>query len=366
MTNQAVLSRTPLYESAVKAGGKMVDFHGWELAVQFSSILDEHKAVRSACGIFDVSHMGQVFVTGPDAHKFVQHVNANDVKPVPGKGVYSHVLNERGGVVDDVINFCLSPERFLIVVNSATTDKDFVWFQKHAAGMNVKLENASARFGMIALQGPKAPELMKELWPKSVEVSRFGIMEATIHGDEGYIVRTGYTGEDGCEIIASNAAIVKVWDELLEKGKKYGILPCGLGSRDVLRLEAGYLLYGQDVDDERTTYEASYGWVVKMKKPEFVGKEALLKRKEAGFKEKLTGFMLDGGGVPRNGCAIYHKGQKIGSFTSATFSPLFKRGLGVGYVTPVDLPMGEPVEIEIHGRRAPAKVHKTPFYDNKV
>ncbi|MDD2772068.1 MAG: glycine cleavage system aminomethyltransferase GcvT [Elusimicrobiales bacterium] len=360
------IRRTPLYDSMLKAGGRMVDFHGWELPVQFSGIIQEHRAVRNDCGIFDVSHMGQVFVTGKDAHAFVQKVNANDIKDIAGRGAYSHVLNERGGLVDDVIPFCLSKERFFIVVNSATTEKDYNWFVKQSAGMDLKIENASDRFGMIALQGPKAPQLMAELWPDSVKLARFWIMETKIHGEQGFICRTGYTGEDGCEIIASPAATVKVWDELLEKGRKYGLIPCGLGSRDTLRLESGYLLYGSDVDDDHNSFEANYGWVVKPKKGDFIGKEAALKSKAAGIKRKLTGFALTQGGVPRPGCAIYLQGQKIGELCSATFSPVLGKGIGVGYAAPPDLKEGEPVEIEIHGRRIPAKVNRVPFYENKV
>jgi aminomethyltransferase len=365
MTTQTI-RRTPLYDTMLKAGGRMVDFHGWELPVQFAGILQEHRAVRNDCGLFDVSHMGQVFVTGKDAHAFVQKVNANDIKAEPGRGAYSHVLNERGGLVDDVIPFCLSAERFLIVVNSATTDKDFAWFQKQAAGMDVKLENASDRFGMIALQGPKAPQLMAEFWPDAVKLPRFWIMETKIHGEQGFICRTGYTGEDGCEIIASPAAIVKVWNELFEKGGKYGLVPCGLGSRDTLRLEAGYLLYGSDVDDDHNSYEANYGWVVKPKKGEFIGKEAAVRAKAEGIKRKLTGVMLTQGGVPRPGCAILRNGEKIGELCSATFSPLIGKGIGVGYMVPPDLKEGDALEVEIHGKRIAAKVAKVPFYQNKV
>ncbi|MFA5160886.1 MAG: glycine cleavage system aminomethyltransferase GcvT [Elusimicrobiales bacterium] len=365
MTSQTI-RRTPLYDSMLKAGGRMVDFHGWELPVQFSGILQEHRAVRSDCGIFDVSHMGQVFITGADAHALVQKLNANDIKTVPGKGVYSHVLNEHGGLVDDVIPFCLSNERFLVVVNSATTDKDFAWFKKHSAGMNASVENASDRYGMIALQGPKAPQLMAELWPDAVKLPRFWITETKIHGEGGFICRTGYTGEDGCEIIAPPSAIVKVWDELLSRGKKYGIAPCGLGSRDTLRLEAGYLLYGSDVDDDHTTLEANYGWVLKPNKGEFIGKEAVLKQKKEGIRRKLTGIVLEQGGVPRPGCAVWRGGEKIGELCSATFSPVLGRGIGVGYLVPPDLKEGEPLSVEIHSRKIPARTAKVPFYANKV
>ncbi|NLO92299.1 MAG: glycine cleavage system aminomethyltransferase GcvT [Elusimicrobia bacterium] len=355
------LRRTPLYEQMLKQGGKMVDFHGWELPVQFGGIIEEHKAVRNACGMFDVSHMGQIFVDGPQAHAFLQKVNANDIKDLPGRGVYSHVLNEKGGLVDDVIAFCRAKDSFLVVVNSATTDKDFAWFRKQAAGMDVKLQNKSDDYAMLAVQGPQAVEILESLFPGTKQTPRFGIMETKWQGQHVFLTRTGYTGEDGAEVMLAPALSASLWDALLAKGVK----PCGLGSRDVLRLEAGYLLYGQDVDDDHTSYEANYGWVVKLKKDSFIGKPVVEAQKRDGIKTKLTGFVLTQGGVPRPGCGIYRGGVKIGSLNSATFSPFVGKGIGVGYVPP-DLKEGDPVEIEIHSRRIAAKVSRVPFYNNKV
>ena len=359
--HNGTLKRTPLYEQMVKQGGKMVDFHGWELPVQFGGIIEEHKAVRTGCGMFDVSHMGQILVDGPQAHAFLQHVNANDIKEIAGRGVYSHVLNENGGLIDDVIAFCRDKDRFLVVVNSATTDKDFAWFKKQSAGFDVKLDNISDEYAMLAVQGPKAIEVLATIFPGIKDVARFGIMETEWRDRHVFVTRTGYTGEDGAEVMLHPAVSGALWDELLAKGVK----PCGLGSRDVLRLEAGYLLYGQDVDDEHTSYEASYGWVVKLKKGDFIGKPRLEAQKLAGIKRKLTGFVLAQGGVPRPGCDIYRNGEKIGQLTSATFSPCVGKGIGVGYV-PTDLKEGDPVELEIHARKVPAKVSRVPFYDNKV
>ncbi|MCX5783180.1 MAG: glycine cleavage system aminomethyltransferase GcvT, partial [Elusimicrobia bacterium] len=252
MSATQTIRKTPLYDSMVKAGGKIVDFHGWALPIQFAGILQEHKAVRTACGIFDVSHMGQVFVTGPDAHKLLQLVNANDIKDIPSKGEYSHVLNPKGGLVDDVIPFCLSKERFLVVVNATTSVKDFEWVKSQSKGLNVKVENASDRYGMIALQGPTSLDMMNVLCPDALKLPRFCILETKLFGQPAFITRTGYTGEDGFEVMAEGKNIIPVWDFFIKKGA----VPCGLGSRDTLRLEAGYLLYGQDVDDDHTTYEA--------------------------------------------------------------------------------------------------------------
>lgn len=354
------LKKTPLCAACEKAGGKMVDFHGWLLPVQFESILAEHKAVREAAGMFDVSHMGQVFVEGKDAWRFLQYVNTNQIKNAPGAGTYSHIVNEKGQIIDDAISFCLTPEKFLVVVNAACIDVDFAWFERHAAGFDVRLTNAGADWGMIALQGPKATACASKLIEGVQDMSRFTIKEISLFGAPGYVTRTGYTGEDGVEIMASPEAIGKVWDALLAEGVK----PCGLGARDVLRLEAGYLLNGVDADGSQTPYEAGCGWVVKLAKESFIGKAALQAQKEAGLKRKLTGFLLTGAGVPRGGCKVFKDGAETGVLTSGTYSPLFK-GIAVGYAE-ASLPEGCEVEIEVHGRKIPAKKVKTPFYKNRV
>jgi aminomethyltransferase len=358
------LQRTPLYDACVKAGGKMVDFHGWELPVQFEGIIAEHKAVRENIGMFDVSHMGQIMVEGKDAYKFLQMINTNNIKNVPGQGVYSHLPNEKGGVIDDVVVFCLEEEKFLVVVNSATTEKDLAWFNKQAAPYSVKITDLSSEYGMVAVQGPQAIELVEKLAEGIGEIPRFGIMEKVLFGSLCFISRTGYTGEDGVEVMAPFSTIEKVWDFFMEEGKEYGLKPCGLGSRDVLRLEAGYLLYGSDIDDDHTPYEAGFGWVVKLNKEEnFTAKEIYVKQKAEGVKRKLTKFRLSGAGVPRPGCSVLYKGAKIGTLTSGTYSPLFK-GICEGYVNQI-LPEGEAAEIENNGRKMPAEVVKG-FYKNRV
>lgn len=357
---EPILQKTPLAAACERAGGRMVDFHGWLMPVQFEGILAEHKAVREASGMFDVSHMGQVFVEGPDAHRFLQYVNCNQIKDVAGAGTYSHILDEQGRIIDDAISFCLTPQRFLVVVNAACIDKDFAWLQKQAAGFDVKLDNQSPAWGMIALQGPQAVALAEKLMPGTAEMARFTIKEISLFGANGYVTRTGYTGEDGVEIMLPAAHIETLWNELL----KAGVKPCGLGARDVLRLEAGYLLNGADADGTQTPYEAGCGWVVKLAKENFVGRDALVAQKAAGVARKLTGFALAGAGVPRAGCKVFRQGQEIGVLTSGTFSPLFK-GIAVGYAE-AGLPPGDEVEIEIHGRRLPAKTVKTPFYKNRV
>lgn len=354
------LKKTPLCAACQKAGGKMVDFHGWLLPVQFESIIAEHKAVREGAGMFDVSHMGQVFVEGKDAWKFLQHVNTNNIKNAPGAGTYSHITDEQGRIIDDAISFCLTPEKFLVVVNAACIDTDVAWFKKHAAAFDVTVTDDSAAWGMIALQGPNALGHASSLIAGVTEMARFTIKEISLFGSEGYVTRTGYTGEDGVEIMLSPEATVKLWDALLAAGVK----PCGLGARDVLRLEAGYLLNGVDADGGQTPYEAACGWVVKPAKENFIGKAALEAQKAAGVKRRLTGFVLTGAGVPRGGCKVFKDGAEIGVLTSGTYSPLFK-GIAVGYAE-TSLQEGDEVEIEVHGRRIPAKKVKTPFYKNRV
>ena len=354
------LKRTPLCAACQAAGGKMVDFHGWLLPVQFDSILAEHKAVREAAGMFDVSHMGQVWVEGKDTWKFLQYVNTNIIKRTQFKGTYSHIVNEKGYIIDDAISFALSPEKYLVVVNAACIDTDVAWFNKNATGFDVKITNDSDSWGMIALQGPKALHYASELITDVESMARFTIKEVELFGAQGYVTRTGYTGEDGVEIMLPPRAIIHLWNAL----KDAGVKPCGLGARDVLRLEAGYLLNGVDATGTQTPYEANCGWVVKLDKDYFIGQDALSAQKVRGISRRLTGFMLTAPGVPRGGCKIYKDGVEKGQLTSGTFSPLFK-GIGVGYAD-TDLEEGAAVEIEIHGRRIPAKKVKTPFYQNRV
>ena len=358
--NTESLKKTPLCGACIEAGGKMVDFHGWFLPVQFDSILAEHKAVRTSAGMFDVSHMGQVWVEGKDAWKFLQYVNTNNIKNIPSKGTYSHIVNEQGQIIDDAIAFCLACDKFLVVVNAACIDVDVAWFYKNAAGFDVKITNDSDNWGMIALQGPKALEYAAQQIPDVQNMARFTIKAIELFGANGYVTRTGYTGEDGVEIMLPPRAIIHLWDAL----KAAGVKPCGLGARDVLRLEAGYLLNGVDATGKQTPYEAGCGWVVKLDKEYFIGKDALAAQKAAGLDQRLTGFVLTGAGVPREGCKVFKDGKEKGVLTSGTFSPLFK-GIAVGYAD-TDLKEGDAVEIEIHGRKIPAKKVKTPFYQNRV
>lgn len=363
MATAATVRKTALNEAMRKAGGKMVNFHGWELPIRFEGILKEHAAVRNSAGVFDVSHMGQLFVTGADSFKLLQKTNANDLrKAVVGKGVYSHLLNEKGGLVDDIIAFCLALNRYLVIVNAATSEKDFKWLLAQAARMNVKVENKSDDYSMIAAQGPNVPKMMELMAPEAVKLPRFAVVEKKLFGADCFISRTGYTGEDGFEIISPHAVITGIWNQVMELGKPYNIIPCGLGARDTLRLESGYLLYGVDVDDDHTAYEANYGWVVCLDKGNFTAKDILLKQNREGVKRKLTGVALTSAGVPRPGCKVFRNGKELGELASATYSPTLKKGIGTGYLSEPGLKPGEPLEVEIHGKKVPAEVHKVPFH----
>ncbi len=362
MITAAAPRKTVLNETMRKAGGKMVDFHGWELPIQFEGILKEHAAVRNSAGIFDVSHMGQIFVTGSDSFKLLQKTNANDLrKATVGKGVYSHLLNEKGGLVDDIIAFCLASDRYLVIVNATTSTKDYEWLRSKVGRDSVKIENKSDHYSMVAVQGPSVPKMMESFAPEALKLPRFGIVEKNLFSEDCFISRTGYTGEDGFEITAPHAVINQIWDKMMELGRPYNIVPCGLGARDTLRLESGYLLYGQDVDDTHTTYESGYGWVVCLDKGDFTSKNILLKQKAEGVKRRLTGLVLSGG-VPRPGCKVFKDGQELGELASATYSPTLRKGIGVGYLSNPGLKPGEALEVEIHGRRVPAQVSKVPFH----
>ena len=360
MSETITLKTTALCEACQKAGGKMVDFHGWLLPVQYDGILAEHKAVRECAGMFDVSHMGQLFVEGANAWEFLQFIGCNNIKNGPAEGTYFHILTDEGTIIDDAIAFCLSPEQFLVVVNAACVETDFNWLKNHAENFNVTVRNESDKWSMLAVQGPKAVEVVNQILPGVKDLPRFHISPLTMFGADGYVTRTGYTGEDGVEIMLPNAQITELWNVLLQ----LGIKPCGLGARDVLRLEAGYLLNGEDANPTKTPYEANCGWVVKLSKENFIGKAALVAKKAAGFESRLVGFVLQGPGVPRAGCHVFCAGHDVGILTSGTFSPLFK-GIAVGYLYR-QVNIGDEVEIEIHGRRLLAKVVKPPFYKNRV
>jgi aminomethyltransferase len=354
--------RTSLYEAHLRYGGKMVEFAGWELPVQFKGLIEEHQAVRQAAGIFDVSHMGEVVFEGPGALESANELVTQDLTKLEnGQAVYSGLLNERGGFVDDIICYRFSPTKVLICVNGANVAKDFAWM--HEKARILKPRNESDDWSQVAVQGPKAMKVLQKLTSYDLaSLKSFYFAELKIAGRDVLLARTGYTGEDGCEIFVRHADAVHLWDAILEAGKPEGLQPCGLGCRDSLRLEAKLSLYGNDIDDDHTALEAGLGWIVKLDKPFFIGKDALVKQKALGLKRKLVGFQLTGRGIPRHGYPILKDGKRIGEVTSGTQSPTLNLPIGVGYV-PIELAKeGCTFDVEIRGKPVPAKVVKTPFY----
>ena len=354
--------RTPLNEAHRKLGARMVDFVGWDMPVQYSSVIGEHEAVRTAVGLFDVSHMGEVEFSGPGALETVNALISNDLARISdGQAVYAGLLDEQGTFVDDIVAYRFSPERIFICVNSSNREKDFAWMKAHAKG--VKPVDRGDDFAQIAVQGPKAAGLVQRL--TKTDTSRIGtyrFAEGQVAGVKCIISRTGYTGEDGFELYCAPDDAVKLWDALLTEGQQDGVKPCGLGSRDSLRTEMKFALYGNDIDDKHTALEAGLGWIVKLDKPTFIGKDALVAQKAAGVKRKLVGFEVTGSGIPRHGYAIHKDGKPVGEVTSGTMGPSVKKPIGIGYVPAELAAEGSTFDVDIRGRPVPAVVVKTPFY----
>jgi aminomethyltransferase len=367
------LRRTPLYDRHRAAGGKLVGFAGWEMPVQYQGVIDEHRAVRNAAGLFDVSHMGELRVVGPDAESFLQHLTPNDVSTLlEGQAHYSSLLTEAGTYLDDLLIYRLGAEELLVVVNAANVESDFRWAADHALearqeGRAVEVEDVSERYALLALQGPRALEILRPLAavPESGGIDAIGyyrFARGEVAGAPALLSRTGYTGEDGFELYLHPDDAPAVWDRLLEAGRDRGLVPAGLGARDTLRLEAGMALYGHEIDAGTTPWEASLGWTVKPDKGDFIGRAALLAQKAAGVERRLVGFEVRGRGIAREGHAVLHDGREVGRVTSGTWSPTLEKALGMAYV-PVELAVaGTAVELDVRGRRLPAEVVKLPFY----
>jgi aminomethyltransferase len=354
--------RTPLYEAHQTLGAKLVDFAGWEMPVQYESVIAEHQAVRTAAGLFDVSHMGEVEFRGKGALDAANGLISNDLaRCADGQAVYAGLLNDEGGFVDDVVAYRFSPERILVCVNAANRDKDFQWMSAHAKG--VAPENRSEAYAQLALQGPKAASILRRLTPVELDaIKTYRFTEGPVANLPCIISRTGYTGEDGFELYCAPSEAPKLWFALLDEGKPDGLRPAGLGARDSLRTEMKYALYGNDIDDAHTPLEAGLGWVVKLDKTAFVGKAALERQKAAGVKRKLVGFELIESGIPRHGYPVLKDGQRVGEVTSGTMGPSVKKPIGMAYVPAELAPEGSTFQVEIRGRPVAAKVVKTPFW----
>ncbi len=354
------LRRTPFHDLHVAAGAKMVPFAGWEMPVQYSGGLAEHKAVREGCGLFDVSHMGEFLVRGPGAVDFVNFVTTNDVKALAvGQVQYSAFLNDRGTIEDDCLVY-RGADHLMLVVNASNREKDLAHISRHLARFDATIEDASDRLALLALQGPKAEAILQPLVSADLApIGYYRFVEGTVAGVPATISRTGYTGEDGFELYFDATHAATVWHALLGTGQ---VTLAGLGARDTLRLEMGFALYGNDIDDTTTTLEAGLGWITKLQKGDFVGREALVAQKAAGVPRKLVGFTLPERNIARHGMPVVAAGEPSGTVCSGTLSPSLNVPIGTCYLPTALAVPGGTFEVEIRGKRVPATVVKTPFY----
>jgi aminomethyltransferase len=360
------LKRTPLFNVYKEFGGKTIDFGGWELPVQFSSIKEEHEAVRTKAGLFDVSHMGEVEVKGTDSLNYLQKMMTNDVSKLKNGGAqYTAMCYENGGTVDDLLVYKLEENHYLLVINASNIEKDYKWLESHLAG-DVRIENLSEKTAQLAIQGPLAEKVLQKLVEGSdlSEIGFFKFQQAIKLADKTALVsRTGYTGEDGFEIYCNANDAVELWRAILKAGEAEGVLPCGLGARDTLRFEANLALYGQELSPEISPLEAGIGFAVKLnKESDFIGKEVLLAQKMNGTPRKIVGIEMIDRGIPRHGYPVYKGEEQIGEVTTGTQSLTLKKNIGLALITSEFTGLDTEVEVEIRGKRLKAKVVPTPFY----
>jgi aminomethyltransferase len=357
--------RTSLYEQHVEAGARLVPFAGWEMPVQYEGVRQEHVAVRTGCGVFDVSHMGEVATEGPQAEELLQRLLSNDVSKIEAAGAqYALLCREDGGILDDLFTYRLAPDRFLTVTNAANHEKDHAWMAEHADGFDAEARDAADDYAMLAVQGPNARELIGDLFvgklPPRMHTAVLPLHDSVAAGAETLVCGTGYTGEDGVEVLLPPDAAPALWKALLEAGAT----PCGLAARDTLRLEACFHLYGNDMDESRNPIEAGLGWVCK-EATGFIGADAVAAARDAGAERKLVPFALTGPGIPRQGNEIMHEGEAAGVVTSGTLSPCLEKGVGMGYVDTGIAEAGNEIEIDVRGKRRPARVESRPLYSKE-
>ena len=384
--SEAAQKRTPLYEEHVRRGARIIPFGGWLMPVQYTSIVEEHQAVRNNVGIFDISHMGQFIVKGTAAGQWLNTMLTNNIDKLEvGTGQYTFLLNESGGIIDDLIVYRIGDQEFLLVVNAARVDEDFDRLDRHlrlrkerrspdrpgpaaagetAAPGNADLQNRSADFGGVAIQGPKVVDLFHTLLGNDVDLPpRNHIVDFELEGMRLAIARTGYTGEDGVEVFFRAGDAAKLWNLVLEKGKQFGIKPCGLGARDTLRLEMCYPLNGSDLSPKHNPIEAGLGFFVDLNKPNFTGRDVLQRTKDGGPAQKLVPFRMEGKAPPpRPHYAVFSNGEWIGEVTSGTLSPSLNYGIGMAYLSAPQAKIGAEIEIEIRGQKFPATIQKKPLY----
>jgi len=361
--------KTALFDEHKELGARMVPFGGWNMPVSYTSVLKEHEIVRTKCGLFDVSHMGEIFVSGPNAKEFVQYITINDVNRLsPGKGQYTAILNENGGMIDDLIMYQTADEVYLICANASNCQKDFAWIQKQADSKpGVVIENKSDDYSQIAIQGPTSLEAMTAVISdadKSLfsDLDYTGIMPIKLMGQDAFLARTGYTGEIGYEVYIPNAGVVGLWKALLATGAA----PIGLGARDTLRLEACYVLYGNEMNEDVTPLEAGIAWATRLDTDDFIGKAALVKLKESGVKKGIRAFVFKEGGIPRTGMEIFKGDKKIGVVTSGSVLPTVGGAGGLAMVETEFVKIDDHIEIDVRGKRKLAQIVKKPLYTAKV
>jgi len=358
-----MLKRTPLHSAHVSLGARMVEFAGWEMPVQYSGPIPEHMAVRRAAGLFDVSHMGEIEIRGSGALSLVQRVTTNDASRLQDNQVqYSTMTNEDGGVIDDLLVYRITHDHFLLVVNAGGADQDYQWIKRLEAE-DQEVHNVSAALALLALQGRLAERILQQLTDHMLDhIPYYWSQRVHVDGVDCRVSRTGYTGEDGFEIMCKSEHALHVWNRLLITGRDYELIPCGLAARNTLRLEAGFRLYGNDMDQTTTPLEAGLGWVVKLDKGEFIGRDALQKQKESGLKRKLVGFEVLDKAPARDGYAILAGGAEVGQVASGSPAPFLKKNIGLAYLPIGYSKVGTEIAVSIRGREVPAMVVATPFY----
>ena len=363
MTLTTSLRKTALHEQHRRLGAKMTDFHGWDMPLYYTSILEEHKAVRQALGIFDISHMGQVLVTGPGALQMLNHLMVSDLSQVgEGRACYTLMLNEAGGILDDLIIYRIGETDYLVVVNCGNRTSDVEWLQTHRQGTATVTDISQGR-SILAVQGPLACRVLEQILDARVtSLGRFDIAPIRTMGPEACLARTGYTGGDGFELFLPDHHAQRLWDTVLSGARSLGILPIGLGARDTLRIEAGLRLYGTDIDATTTPFDAGLDWTVAINKPAFIGKEMLVTQKQQGLAKKFVGFELAAGPVPRTGSELTVDGKRVGTVTSGTFSPILNKPLGMGCVESAYAAPGTALTLTVRSQRYTATVVKLPFW----
>jgi len=358
------LRRTPLYDTHVRHGARMVPFAGWEMPVQYRSAVEEHHVTRNAAGLFDVSHMGEVFFEGPAALESLQRLTTNDLRQcADGQAQYNCMLRPGGGMVDDIVVYRFHAEKFLVCVNAGNRDKDVAWMLAEGTRPGCTVTDRGDDFAQLAVQGPKATALLQTITATDLStIKTYWFATGAVAGIEAIIARTGYTGEDGFELFVAPDKAAALWDALIEAGNPFGLEPAGLGARDSLRLESCYRLYGNDMDENTTPLEAGLAWIVKLDKGDFIGRDALVAQKAAGLPQRIAGFKLVEKGIARHDYPVLHEGQKVGRVTSGTLTPTVKESVGMAYLPPALCKEGTAIQVEVRGKPVAAVVAKTPFY----